>query len=551
MRRQNGITVEDIMKLECMDKCKIIAGFNGIRNTVSKVNIMADPDILDWIDQGEFLLTTAYSFKLGGLEEQKAFIKECSSKGLAGIGIKIYPYLESFPEEIIQLANRLNFPIVDLYYGTPFSDIMSLIFKEIFNKQTSLLQRLERVHEQLMNVVLQGGTIDDIGMVTSENLRNPIIIKTEFPDRWFLQLDIIDEETKSALVENAKKFYDINTDKRYEKKFNEGIEIIKGKPIRRMVMPIVLKNSIYGHIFSWAFNTPLGGFDLSVLENTSTILSLEILKQLSVRDVENRYRSEFLEDLLSLEEKRKEKALERASLFKLDIEDTYLIVLIQSHEKEDMIVDNLDHRSVTLYSTLERLIEEEGIKGFIATKTDSIYLLLSFSNINNMESSLKKISNYLEKLLREKFKKLNYKIGFGRPYKGLMQVHKSHLDALKAIQTGEILNEKSLLFFEDLGVYKILCQDYLSEELEKFYESTIKPLELYDQKKSTELVKTLETYFAHNCNLRKISEVLFTHYNTTLYRIGRIEKITGMSLEKCEDRLNLQMGLKIKQLLSK
>lgn len=551
MSRQNGITVEDILKMECMEKCRLIAGSGGIYNTVSKVNIMADSEILDWINEGEFLLTTAYSFKLGGLEDQKSFIKACVSKGLAGLGIKIYPYLEIFPQEIIDLANRLNFPIIDLYYGTPFADIMTSVFKEIFNKQTSLLQRLEKVHEQLMNVVLEGGSIEDIGRVTRENLRNPLIIKIGYPEQWFLQLSTVDAEMAGHLLEDAKKFYDPNSNKSIEYKLNEGIEIIRGVPIRRMVMPIVLKDSIYGHIFSWAVNTPLGGFDLSVLENASTIISLDILKQLSVRDVENRYRSEFLEDLLSMEERRKEKAEEKAHLFQLDINDHFVLILIHIEEQEKVMRKDLVHGQTSLYNSLEGLIESHNLKGFVASKTDSLYVLLSFPQKSKIGTALKAFSKELERFFTYHFKEINYRIGIGREYKGLRQVHKSYEDSVKAMQVGELLKERRIIFFEDLGVYKILCQDHLMEELERFYNKTIEPLVKYDEKKSTELIKTLEYYFEYHGNLKKISEVLFTHYNTTLYRIERIKQITGLNIECPNDRLNLEIGLKIKNILNR
>lgn len=414
MRIQNGITVEEVLKMECMKKCKLIAGFNGVHNTVSKVNIMADQEILDWIDQGELLLTTAYSFKLGGLKEQKSFIKECASKGLAGIGIKIYPYLESFPIEIINLANELKFPIIDLYYGTPFSDIMTPVFKEIFNKQAQ---------------------------------------------------------------------------------------------------------------------------------------ELEMLQEISIRDIENKYRSEFLDDLLSMEEKRKEKAEERAHLFKLDINSTFAIVLIHTSEKDEMTIDNFDHIRINLCSALEGLLEDHNLNGLIASRTDRTYMLLSFSKKKIIDATLRALSTKLENLLVERFKKLDYKIGIGRAYEGLREVHKSYIDSLKAIQSIEKLNKKPLVFFEDLGVYKILYQDHLLEELDKFYNSTIKPLVIYDEKKSTELIKTLEAYFVYNGNLKKISEELFTHYNTILYRLERIHKITGMKLDCPSDRLSLQIGLKIKNIL--
>lgn len=63
MVRQNGISIGEILRLDIMDDCKLVAGFKGIRNTVSNVNIMAGLDIIGWIQEGEFLLTTAYSFK--------------------------------------------------------------------------------------------------------------------------------------------------------------------------------------------------------------------------------------------------------------------------------------------------------------------------------------------------------------------------------------------------------------------------------------------------------------------------------------------------------
>ena len=94
MARQNGISVEDMLKLEIMKDCKLIAGFRGVRNTISRVNIMADPDILEWICEGEFLLTTAYFFKKDNFEDQKELIRVCVDNNLAGIGIKVSPYIE-------------------------------------------------------------------------------------------------------------------------------------------------------------------------------------------------------------------------------------------------------------------------------------------------------------------------------------------------------------------------------------------------------------------------------------------------------------------------
>ncbi|SCZ04571.1 PucR family transcriptional regulator [Alkaliphilus peptidifermentans] len=551
MIRQNGITIDEAIKLKSMKNCKLIAGHRGIYNTISKVNITADPDFVDWVDAGELLMTTAYSFKNEKLQVQKDLITECSRKGLAGIGIKIYPYLDALPEEIINLANELNFPIIDIYHETPLSDIMTSIFKEIFNKQASLLQRIETVHEQLMNVVLSGGDIHDIVRVVYENLQNPILVKIEYTNQAFMGLEELAEDTRIGLLNNYRRFYDGIENKIREKKFNETVELINGKHVRRMVMPIIVKNNVYGHIFSWALKTPLGGFDLSVLETASTTIALEVLKQLSVRDVENRHRSEFMEDLLSLDLNRKSKAIEKAPVFKLLMDQQFKMIVVQIENQKDKMADDLLQKIALLNHDAEGLVEELNLKAFIVSKTDSLYILFSFSKELDNDHIIKTFCDHLEKYLCRRLKDGDYKIGIGRSYNGLSDVYKSYIDAVKAISSGDLIGNNNVVYFEQLGIYKILCQDYLREELEKFYDVTISSLVEYDQKKSTELVKTLEVYFTNNGNLKKLSEELYTHYNTTLYRIQRIQSITGMSLDNHKDRLNLEMALKIKKLLKK
>ncbi|KAB3536093.1 PucR family transcriptional regulator [Alkaliphilus pronyensis] len=550
MIRQNGITIKDAMGLKGMKNCKIIAGNRGLYNTISKVNITADPDFADWVDAGEFLLTTAYSFKNEDIAIQKELIKNCAKKGLAGIGIKIYPYLDKLPEEVLDLADELDFPIIDIYHETPLSDIMTSIFKEIFNKQATLLQRIENVHEQLMNVVLSGGDVNDISRVVYENLQNPILINLEFNDNVLMGLEELPEDVRIEILNNYGRFYN-GIDKVREKKFNETVEIITGKHVRRMVMPIIVKNNVYGHMFTWALKTPLGGFDLSILEAASTTIALEVLKQLSIRDVENRHRSEFIEDLLSLDVNRQKKAMEKVSVFKLEPDRQYKMIVVQLENQDNKMADELLQKVSLLNNDTEGLVEGLKLKAFIVNKTDSLYILLSLTKECNSEDKINNFCSQLEKVLLRRLNIKDFKIGVGRSYWGLSKVYKSYIDAVKAIISGELIDSGSVIHFEQLGIYKILCQDYLSEELERFYQVTISKLVEYDERKSTELVKTLEAYFLNNGNLKKLSEELYTHYNTTLYRIQRIQAITGMSLDNHKDRLNLEIALKIKKILRK
>lgn len=557
MGRQNGITIEDALDMEYMKNCKLIAGFKGIRNTISKVNVMADPDILNWVDEGELLLTTAYSFKKDNIEEQKKLIRECAKKKLAGIGIKIYPYLESLSEEVTSLAEDLNFPIIDLYYATPLSDIMTPLFNEIFNKQAYLLKKIEKIYEQFMDAMLNGANRNQIVKLISDSIKNPIYVRFEFPEEIITDFDYIDDSVRELLLENVDKYFNPSINRIKEKKLEESNELIGGKYIKRMIFPIVAKDSIYGHIVAWSVNTPLGGYDLSVLEIASTTMALEILKALSVKEVENRYKSEFLEDLISLEEKRVEKAIERAPFFNISKKDKFISITLKIKSKEEglnkmSIGSGQTQQNITkIHDLIERnIIKQLRFNAIVVSKTERIQILLSLKKDTKIEPLLVEINKGFKEII-EKFKDLDFKIGIGRPYEGLENFSNSYLDSVKAINAGRILNEKTITNYENLGIFKILCQDHIEDELIKFYNTTLKPLVEYDNKKSTELVKTLEAFFENNGNLKKMSDALFTHYNTVLYRIQRINEITNMSLEDPSDRLNLEIALKIKQLLKK
>ena len=557
MPRQNGITVEDMLGLDVMNNCKVIAGFKGTKNAISKVNIMADPDILDWVSEGEFLLTTAYFFRKENLKEQKNLIKECSKKKLAGIGIKIYPYLNSLSEEIVHLADYLNFPIIDINYSIPLSDIMISTFKEIFNKQASLLERIEKVHEQFMDIMLKGNGIEKVIDIVYENIKNPVYFRSNFSNQYIEKAYQSDENTKNMLREDIRKFYDSNLSESKLKGFDEDKVFINGKYVKRMIMPIVVKDNLYGHIFTWALNSPLGGFDLSILESAATTIALEVLQELSIKEVEIRYRSEFFEDLISFDVKRKKKSLERAHFFSLNPNDFYIIEVmsfkfkLHGESKEENYLDFVQDNVNKIVSTIEDILLFFDIKGLVASKMNGVQILLGFENESIFKSKLEKFNEKLENTFEKKFENMDFNIGVGRLYKGLNNVNKSFSDALKSIRTGKILSDKRIVTFDELGIFKILCQDYLRQELEDFYNTTLKPLTDYDSKKSTELVKTLGAYFQFNGNLKKMSENLFTHYNTVLYRINRIKEITGMNLDDSNDRLNLEIALKIKELLKK
>ena len=71
----------------------------------------------------------------------------------------------------------------------------------------------------------------------------------------------------------------------------------------------------------------------------------------------------------------------------------------------------------------------------------------------------------------------------------------------------------------------------------------IEPLREYDRTRRSDLVLTLKTYFAAGGNASEAADRLFLHRNSMLYRLERIQKLTGLDLKDDRVALALRLGL--------
>ena len=550
MINETGVSIKDILKMKVLENCKIVAGEAGVHNVVTRVNVMADPDILSWVNEGEFLLTTGYFFKSTPLEDQLNLIEVSAAKRLSGIGIKVYPYLEKLPEEIVTLADRLSFPIVEIHHEVPFAEIMSPVFQEIFERQTNILRKVETLHHDTMNVVLKGGGVKDILKSLVKSIENPVLVK-DYHFEEFIHDGEYDAELCAQFEDNVKSYMRSgNTQGKQTKTLSDRVAI-QGREVDRVMVPVMIKNSVYGHLVAYGYERELTNFDALYMESTANVIALEFLKRLSVQEVENKYKTEFFEDLVSLDEKRKQKALERSNYYRFDRESYYNIMNIRVSKGDSNIATDEEynqHLTKVMY-LIDIICRREGKTYLIANKGKKINVMTMWKSPEEYAKEFKKLAQETENVLDDKMAHISYKVGIGRLYKGLGEAYRSLYDADKAVEASKTYINERVIDFDALGIYKIFCQDHLKSELISFYETTLEPLVAYDRKRDTELVKSLIIYFETNGNLKKMSELLFTHYNTVLYRINRIQEITGKNLENEGDRYGLQTALKIMKIL--
>ncbi len=71
----------------------------------------------------------------------------------------------------------------------------------------------------------------------------------------------------------------------------------------------------------------------------------------------------------------------------------------------------------------------------------------------------------------------------------------------------------------------------------------VRPLVEHDRERRSDLVRTLRTYFASGANASEAADRMFLHRNSMLYRLERIQKLTGLDLKDPDASLALRLGL--------
>lgn len=129
-----GITVKEALSIGRLKEGKVVAGGKGLNRIVSYVDILEVPDVLNWLRGEELILTTGYAIK-DRPDIQEKLVLELARINAAGIVIKLNRFLDNIPEKMIEKANEVNLPIIQIPPDIPYIEITHPLLKEILLRQ--------------------------------------------------------------------------------------------------------------------------------------------------------------------------------------------------------------------------------------------------------------------------------------------------------------------------------------------------------------------------------------------------------------------------------
>jgi purine catabolism regulator len=528
-----GFTCGDILLIPYLKDAVVLAGANGMQRTITRVNVMEVPDVIDWVRPGEFLITSGFPFR-DQPDAISDIIPQLVERGVAALGIKTKRFIDKIPKRALELAEQLDFPIFELPSSTVFSDVVRDIMERVLVQEARELSLLQSRFQKLSQQLLYGKGIEEFLQSLDVMLVNPIILLDD-SDHLFLSPQA---EQIVTLMGDSFKWSQMRDDS------NLGISFITIGDRRIRVYISAVNDKQYNKclliLLEW--NQESSVVDQLTIDRVGVLVGLEMINANARREVESKYIDQFLQDWLSGRIVTMEDLKIRAEACGCPIEEDQKLYV--------GLIRWLDSKPTT--KQLLQAVRKLRIKSIcphiqLTLLEGELTFIISLPTQNNLNTILEMIFADL----RTQFATEMYSICLGNRVEQPDKVFKSYSDVKKIHHISTICNyREAYVDYKKLGIFQLLYLLPDMKEVRDYRDRYIMPMLEYDNKHNTLLFDTLKVYFKHNKNVKKTSLELFTHYNTVTYRIERVCEILGISLDSGDDMLQLHIAVKLNEMRS-
>ncbi|PGZ91654.1 PucR family transcriptional regulator [Bacillus sp. AFS029533] len=508
-----SLRVQDLFDKKHFKKAKILAGHNGVLNAIKWVHILESKEIGTFIKGNELVLTTGIQ-----LTHEKTlfeFVEQLISKEAAGLCIEFGEHIQTVPNNVIELANLYNLPIIVFKEIIPFIEITQEIHSMLINQQYEMIKRLENYSQEINKLTLKITHYEHILMRLYKylNINVAFIINGQQP----------------SFIPNEKQHMYMNLRDKYEKK-NERKHFAKCE--------VNILEESYGEVCIFTENRTINEFELLVLDRTVTALSQYLLRSLYIEEKQNIYSRVLLESWLngSFEDSVITSFLQEQSFHNL-VDCSYFVLIdhIKNSKKE------YDLNYYKLYS--RNVFENKGFVIFLLEEKQRLIYIIA--DIYGYDTK-KRILDCIEKI--KNFRKNNNYIDLtvtsavGQIVNDYKLVHQS----FETAQDTLLIRQNALqlsYFYEDLYLHQLILQMQKNKAIMDLAKNYLYPLYEYDAKNNGNLIETLQVYLQCNCLKNETAKKLYIVRQTLYHRLSKIESLIGTDYMLPPKRLAVELML--------
>ncbi|MGN6130013.1 MAG: PucR family transcriptional regulator [Nocardioidaceae bacterium] len=550
-----GVTLQDVLALDSMRGTTVLAGSRGLDRQVSGVNVMEVPDVVDWVKPQELLVTTGFPLvsagKAGRPLTLAGLVRDLDARGLAGIGIKVGRYVDEVPDDVRTLADELGFPLLSLPASLAFDDLLQQTYVRLNELQSDVLERIDRLHQALTLLVLEGGDLDHIAAEVAGVLEVGVLVtSTDGRER----ASALTPELRARLEEAG--LFDPTGRFRVERASGRPLPVGEGQ-VR--LQPVAAGGTDLARLVCFHPDRPLSAEDVTALERTSTVAALLITRRQAVNAVESKYRGDFLRDVFLGRAGDQDYVIEHAASLGWDLAHPMHVVSAE--------IDPLGPGEPPVSGRLRRTWQErfsaawqqvcESVDRSIPTVDFSAEVVTLLPVPERFRDEPGEAHAAMAETVRQIVTAVAgdrgggrrpFSVGVSRLVTSLHGLPDAYTQARRATEVGRrIKGGSSTTWFDQLGVHRLIALVPDPAELRGFAADVLGEL-AEDTEDAADLRRTLQILLDTNLNVAEAARLQFFHYNTMRYRVSKLERMLGPFSTDPHLRLDIAVALQVLQM---
>src|SRR5512139_586449 len=371
-------------------------------------------------------------------------------------------------------------------------------------------------HDRLTDTLVRGGGVADVAAVLADVLGGSLVVY----DAEGRQLASVGErfavpgDLGEAVAESRGS--------------GRSVEVVVGEADRVYVAAALAGAEHLGTLVLRRKDTPMVLADRRTVERGALVTALVLLFNRSVAQAEDRVRGELLVDLLAGRDTDPVRLVERARRQHAELEQPVVVAVAA--------VEGLERHRATQVAA--RHAGE--LRGLGGDQDGHVVVVVPGDDALAVGTAVR---------ARIAAAGGAATVGVVASGAGPRAVAASYLEALGCLRTlltlgrtGEVSDPPRL------GLARLVLGDCGSEALDAFVQASIGPVLAYDEQRGTNLVETMEAWFAAGSRPAETAKALLIHPNTVAQRLDRVSRLLGAGWRDPARALDLQLALRLHRL---
>lgn len=540
MTEKESVTLQSLLRFALPLGASLVVGEPDTQVTWA-VTLRAQPPAFPDLYGGELaLLSIDVLRSVDSRITLSAVIPQLSSAGVRALAVA-----GDISQSAVATATDHNLALVSLPSDSGLSGTERAVNKFILNQSAQITERAMEIQRQLTRLAAENRDLNSLLQVITRATAKPVVIHDDAGVMMAQQYPSLSRRAPAgrSLIQSMP--YSA-FQKWLETEAPSTPGAIISSPIGFTTV-LKVEKRIAGYLSLVDKSGPLDDFDRLVLSYGADVCAIELAKNRAIAFAVEQARGDWVQMWLSGTPADDDLLATRAQQSGFDPTSMYLTAVFRA------ISDS--GQSLPLESLLSLVRDDMSrrqISGVVGQYVDVIvvlYTLEAATQVPRVRAMIEELRAQLEARTPSGM----VAAGVSRPVTGLSALREAYREAKDAVSIAHELGDlDKTTFYGDLKLYQLLLalKDRNLEQLQRFYRDTLKPLVEHDDRKQSDLVRTLTGFFDANGNLAKAAQDLDVHRNTLVYRLERISELTDLDLNDADNRLILHLALKIQRVLA-